>query len=85
MLRERSYSNGRKGGVKYLGNIDANLDDFSRYIVAWKLYPTMKAQDVCDTLDLALTKTGLDQINVQHRPRLLSDNGASQISSDLAE
>ena len=45
----------------------------------------MKAQDVCDTLDLALRKTGLDQISVQHRPRLLSDNGASYISGDLAE
>ena len=45
----------------------------------------MKAQDVCDTLDLALSKTGLDQISVQHRPRLLSDNGASYISGDLAE
>ena len=61
------------------------LDDFSRYIVAWKLCLTMKARDVCDTLDLALTKTRLDQINVHHRPRLLSDNGASYISSDLAE
>ena len=69
-------------GWYYLSTI---LDDFSRYIVASKLCPTMKAQDVCDTLDLALTKTGLDQINVQHRPRLLSDNGASYISSDLAE
>jgi len=69
-------------GWYYLSTI---LDDFSRYIVAWKLCPTMKAQDVCDTLDLALTKTRLDQINVQHRPRLLSDNGASYISSDLAE
>jgi transposase InsO family protein len=56
MLRERSYSNGRKGGEKYLGNIDTNLDDFSRYIVDWKPCPTMKAHDVCDTLDLALAK-----------------------------
>lgn len=69
-------------GWYYLSTI---LDDFSRYIVAWKLCPTMKAQDVCDTLDLALRKTGLDQISVQHRPRLLSDNGASYISSDLTE
>jgi putative transposase len=26
------------------------LDDFSRYIIAWKLCTTMKAQDVTDTL-----------------------------------
>jgi len=69
-------------GWYYLSTI---LDDFSRYIVAWKLCPTTKAQDVCDTLDLPVTKTRLDQINVEHRPRLLSDNGASYISSDLAE
>ena len=61
------------------------MDDYSRYIVAWKLCVTMKAQDVTDTLDLALAKNGLDQVNVGHRPRLLSDNGASYISGDLAE
>jgi putative transposase len=32
-----------------------------------------------------LEKSGLDQVNVGHRPRLLSDNGASYISADLAE
>jgi putative transposase len=69
-------------GWYYLSTI---LDDYSRYIVAWKLCVTMKAQDVTDTLDLALEKSGLDQVNVGHRPRLLSDNGASYISADLAE
>ena len=44
----------------------------------------MKAQDVADCLK-ALTKSGLDQVNVGHRPRLLSDNGASYISGDLAK
>jgi putative transposase len=69
-------------GWYYLSTI---LNDYSRYIVAWKLCVTMKAQDVTDTLDLALAKSGLDQVNVGHRPRLLSDNGASYISADLAE
>jgi transposase InsO family protein len=36
------------------------LDDFSRFIVAWKLCVTMKAQDVTATLDLALAASGLD-------------------------
>ncbi len=30
------------------------LDDFSRYIIAWKLCTTMRAEDVTDTLKLAL-------------------------------
>jgi RNA-directed DNA polymerase len=60
------------------------LDDFSRYIVAWKLCSTMRADDVTATLDLALKAAGLDQVAVVHRPRLLSDNGSSYVSEDLA-
>ena len=68
-------------GWYYLSTV---LDDFSRFIVAWKLCATMKAQDVTATLDLALAASGLDQMTVVHRPRLLSDNGASYVASDLA-
>ena len=82
--------------LRYLSTI---LDDYSRYIIAWKLCSTMKA----DTLELALTASGCDQpfaaipptlrivgtlgcsAHVQHKPRLLSDNGSSYISGDLAE
>jgi putative transposase len=60
------------------------LDDYSRYIIAWKLCSTMRAQDVTDTLDMALAASGCDQAHVQHRPRLLSDNGPSYIAQDLA-
>src|SRR4051794_33440492 len=45
----------------------------------------MKAQDVTDTLDLALAASGCDQARIIHKPRLLSDNGSSYVSSDLAE
>ena len=69
-------------GWVYLSTI---LDDFSRYVIAWKLCTTMKAGDVTDTLELALTASGCDQVHVRHKPRLLSDNGSSYISGDLAE
>jgi transposase InsO family protein len=69
-------------GWFYLSTI---LDDFSRYIIAWKLCTTMKVEDVTATLDLALKASGLDQATVIHRPRLLSDNGSSYISADLAK
>jgi putative transposase len=69
-------------GWFYLSTV---LDDFSRYIVAWKLCTTMTAGDVTETLILALQAAGLDQANVVHRPRLLSDNGSSYISGDLAK
>ena len=35
------------------------LDDFSRYILAWKLRTTMAATDVTDTLQVALQVSGL--------------------------
>ena len=69
-------------GWFYLSTI---LDDFSRYIIAWKLCTTMKAEDVTDTLQLALIASGCDQARVIHKPRLLSDNGSSYVSGDLAE
>jgi len=69
-------------GWLYLSTV---LDDFSRYVIAWKLCTTMKASDVTETLELALQASGCDQVAVRHRPRLLSDNGASYISADLAD
>jgi transposase InsO family protein len=69
-------------GWFYLSTI---LDDYSRYVIAWKLCTTMKASDVTDTLELALTASGCDEVNVGHRPRLLSDNGASYIAGELAD
>jgi len=69
-------------GWVYLSTI---LDDYSRYIIAWKLCSTMKTSDVTATLELALQASGCDQANVIHKPRLLSDNGSSYVSGDLAE
>ena len=34
------------------------LDDYSRYILAWTLRPTMQATDVMETLDLARASIG---------------------------
>ena len=45
----------------------------------------MRAEDVTDTIELALTASGCDQAVVRHMPRLLSDNGSCYISGDLAE
>ena len=60
------------------------LDDFSRYILAWRLSPTMATPDVQATLDDALERTRVTQVKVEHRPRLLSDNGPSFVSHALA-
>ena len=69
-------------GWFYLSTV---LDDFSRYIVAWKLCATMTAGDVTDTLHLALQASGLDKVGADRRPRLLSDNGPSYVANDLSD
>ena len=38
-----------------------------------------------DTLQVALQGADLNQVKVLHRPRLLSDNGPSYVSSELGE
>lgn len=69
-------------GWYYLSTI---LDDYSRYIIAWKLAPTMATSDVEETLELALEKSGLEKVRVRHRPRLLSDNGPAYLSKELKQ
>lgn len=69
-------------GWYYLSTV---LDDYSRFIVAWRLCTSMTATDVSDTLDDALYFTGLDKVKVRHKPRLLSDNGPCYLSGDLAD
>ncbi len=68
-------------GWYYLSTV---LDDYSRYIVAWTLRTSMQASDVTETLDLARAATGVDRVRVEHRPRLLSDNGPCYVSQELA-
>ena len=59
-------------GWFYLSTI---LDDYSRYIIAWKLCTKLKTGDVTDTLD-ALQASRCGKANGVHKPRLLSDNGS---------
>ena len=68
-------------GWYYLSTV---LDDFSRRILGWKLSATMRVEDVTETLDLARAATGVDRVRVEHKPRLLSDNGPCYVAKDLA-
>jgi putative transposase len=67
-------------GWYYLSTV---LDDFSRHIIAWKLFTSMTASDVKETLGEAISNTGVNHFQVKHRPRLLSDNGPCYISGEL--
>jgi putative transposase len=69
-------------GWYYLSTV---LDDYSRFIVAWRLCTTMSARDVSNTLDDARVFTGIDQVKVKHQPRLLSDNGPCYLAGELTD
>ena len=64
-------------GWYYLSTI---LDDYSRYIVSWRLCKTMKVEDVQETVTDALMAHHIPR---EQRPRILSDNGACYIASKL--
>lgn len=65
-------------GWYYLSTV---LDDYSRFIVSWKLCSHMKAENVIETLDEALLTTALGD----NPPKLLSDNGSCYISHELKD
>jgi len=69
-------------GWYYLSTV---MDDYSRYIVAWKLCSGMKADDAKDTIDLAIERTGEKGVRIITPLRLLSDNGSSYIASSFQE
>ena len=69
-------------GWYYLSTV---LDDYSRFIVAWRLCTSMSALDVSNTLDDARSFTGVNQVKVKHQPRLLSDNGPCYTAGELSD
>jgi putative transposase len=75
-----TYFKVKDWGWYYLSTV---MDDYSRYIIAWQLCRTMKAEDVKETLDRAIERTGVEHVHVVQRPRLLSDNGPCYISQEL--
>ena len=66
-------------GWYYLSTV---LDDYSRFIISYRLCKTMKASDVQDSIDEALLKSNLHE---KQMPKLLSDNGSCYISSELKD
>lgn len=61
------------------------LDDYSRKILAWKLCASMKAEDFSDVIEMACEFASLDDVPVENRARLLTDNGSALISKDFGD
>ena len=64
-------------GYYYLVTV---LDDFSRFIVAHKLQRDMTSDSFIEVVQDAVDKTGMTEVPVEDRTRLLSDNGSGYVS-----
>jgi len=56
------------------------MDDYSRFILAWKLQKDMSANSLIKVIQKAVDATGMTEVPVEDRTKLLSDNGAGYVS-----
>jgi putative transposase len=64
-------------GYYYLVTV---MDDYSRYILAWGLKKDMSSESLIEVVQEAVDATGMTDVPVEDRTRLLSDNGAGYVS-----
>lgn len=64
-------------GYYYLVTV---MDDYSRFILACKLQKDMSANSLIEVVQEAVDATGMTDVPVEGRTRLLSDNGAGYVS-----
>jgi len=64
-------------GYYYLVTV---MDDYSRFILAWKLQKDMSANSLIEVIQQAVDATGMTEVPVEDRTKLLSDNGAGYVS-----
>jgi putative transposase len=61
------------------------LDDYSRFILAWRLQPDMTATSLIDVVQEAVQKKGLAEVPLRDCTALLSDHGPGYLSLAFAE
>lgn len=74
---DASYFKVAGWGYYYLITV---MDDYSRYILAWDLKKDMSANSLIEVVQEAVDATGMTDVPVKDRTKLLSDNGAGYVS-----
>jgi putative transposase len=69
-------------GYYYLVTV---MDDYSRFILDWKLQKDISANSLIEVVQRAVDATGMTDVPVEDRTRLLSDNGAGYVSRTFRE
>lgn len=64
-------------GYYYLVTV---LDDFSRFILAWRIQQDMTARSLIEVVQAAVERTGMTEVPLHDRSSLLSDNGPGYLS-----
>ena len=64
-------------GYYYLVTV---MDDYSRFILGWKLQKDMTASSLIEVIQQAVDMTGMTDVPIEDRARLLSDNGSGCVS-----
>ena len=64
-------------GYYYLVTV---MDDYSRFILGWRLQKDMSANSLIEVVQQAVDATGMTDVSAENRTRLLSDNGAGYVS-----
>jgi len=61
------------------------MDDYSRFILAWRLQVDMTSSSLIDAVQDAVDRTGMTDVQVEDRTKLLSDNGPGYIAKAFQE
>ena len=64
-------------GYYYLVTV---MDDYSRFILSWKLQRDMTTDSLIEVVQEAVDETGMTEVPVADRTSLLSDNGSGYVS-----
>jgi transposase InsO family protein len=69
-------------GYYYLVTV---MDDYTRFILAWKLQKDMSANSLIEVVQEAVDTTGMTDVPVEDRTKLLSDNGPGYVSKSFRD
>ncbi len=69
-------------GYYYLVTV---MDDYSRFILGWKLQKDMSSNSLIEVVQEAVDATGMTDVPFEDRTKLLSDNGAGYVSRSFRD